>query len=189
MLLRHLSRQRFFCLGIASIRREPCLCFPAAGNEALIGKTLPLKFLEVNSADNKLVVSQRRAVVEGAMQTMAKGDVLLGTVAALKPYGAFVDINGMSGLLHVSQISHDRVESVPAVLAEGMPVKVMIVDRDHVNGRIALSTEPAHDVAQVLTASNASSTNDETKRMTSHSSSRRAHSGADESIGRLGVTW
>jgi len=59
-------------------------------DEDLIGQTLPLKFLEVNEEDNKLVVSNRRAVVEAQMEDLSRGDVIDGIVKALKPYGALL---------------------------------------------------------------------------------------------------
>jgi predicted RNA-binding protein with RPS1 domain len=62
-------------------------------------------------------------------------------VKALKPYGAFVEVGGMSGLLHISQISYDRIEDLEKVLQPGQQVKCMIIDHDKVNGRIALSTK------------------------------------------------
>lgn len=52
------------------------------------------------------------------------GDVVEGTVISVKPYGAFVDIGGASGLLHISQISHDRIANVEKVLSEGDRIKV-----------------------------------------------------------------
>lgn len=109
--------------------------------EDLIGQTLPLKFLEVNQDDNKLVVSNRRAVVEQQMSDLSRGDIVPGVIKALKPYGAFVDVGGMSGLLHISQISYDRIEDLEKVLQPGQQVKCMIIDHDKVNGRIALSTK------------------------------------------------
>jgi small subunit ribosomal protein S1 len=109
--------------------------------EDLIGQTLPLKFLEVNQEDNKLVVSNRRAVVEQQMADLSRGDIINGIVKALKPYGAFVEVGGMSGLLHISQISYDRIEDLEKVLQPGKAVKCMIIDHDKVNGRIALSTK------------------------------------------------
>jgi len=81
----------------------------------LIGVSLPLKFLEVNQEGNKLVVSNRRAVVDVSMATLSRGDVVSGTVKALKPYGAFVEVGGMSGLLHISQISYDRIDDLTKV--------------------------------------------------------------------------
>lgn len=107
----------------------------------LIGQTLPLKFLEVNQEGNKLVVSNRKAVVEQQMADLSRGDLVSGLVKALKPYGAFVEVGGMSGLLHISQISYDRIDDLEKVLQPGMQVKCMIIDHDKVNGRIALSTK------------------------------------------------
>jgi len=109
--------------------------------EDLIGQILPLKFLEVNQENNKLVVSNRKAVVETQMADLSRGDLVDGVVQALKPYGAFIEVGGMSGLLHISQISYDRIEDLEQVLQPGMPVKCMIIDHDKVNGRIALSTK------------------------------------------------
>jgi len=109
--------------------------------EDILGQKLPLKFLEVNQDDNKLVVSNRRAVVEKQMSDLSRGDIIPGIVKALKPYGAFVEVGGMSGLLHISQISYDRIEDLEKVLQPGQQVKCMIIDHDKVNGRIALSTK------------------------------------------------
>ncbi|GMH60226.1 hypothetical protein TrLO_g15900 [Triparma laevis f. longispina] len=113
----------------------------ALPDDDLIGVTLPLKFLEVNQEANKLVVSNRRAVVEKQMKDLSRGDVVEGIIKALKPYGAFVEVGGMSGLLHISQISYDRIDDLEAVFAPGTKVKCMIIDHDKVNGRIALSTK------------------------------------------------
>merc|ERR1712238_590273 len=110
-------------------------------DEDLIGQTLDLKFLEVNEEDNKLVVSNRRAVVEKQMSNLSRGDLVNGMVKALKPSGAFIEIGGMSGLLHISQISYDRIDDLEKVLQPGMELKCMIIDHDKLNGRIALSTK------------------------------------------------
>jgi len=107
----------------------------------LVGQKLQLKFLEVNQEANKLVVSNRKAVVEQQMADLSRGDLVSGIVKALKPYGAFVEVGGMSGLLHISQISYDRIDDLEKVLQPGMQVKCMIIDHDKVNGRIALSTK------------------------------------------------
>ena len=109
--------------------------------EDLVGQKIPLKFLEVNQEGNKLVVSNRKAVVEQQMADLSRGDLVSGLVKALKPYGAFVEVGGMSGLLHISQISYDRIDDLEKVLQPGMQVKCMIIDHDKVNGRIALSTK------------------------------------------------
>lgn len=109
--------------------------------EDTIGTRLALKFLEVNQEAGKLVVSNRKALVEQQMSDLSRGDIVQGMVKALKPYGAFVEVGGMSGLLHISQISYDRIDDLEKVLQPGMQVKCMIIDHDKVNGRIALSTK------------------------------------------------
>merc|ERR1712045_354974 len=82
-----------------------------------------------------------RAVVEQQMSDLSRGDIINGIVKALKPYGAFVEVGGMSGLLHISQIPYDRIDDLEKVLQPGQKVKCMIIDHDKVNGRIALSTK------------------------------------------------
>lgn len=113
----------------------------ALPTDDLIGQTLRVKFLELNQENNKIILSNRRAVVEDQMQELKRGDVLEGVVKAIKPYGAFVEVMGMSGLLHISQISYDRIEDISAVVQPNTMIKCMIIDHDKVNGRIALSTK------------------------------------------------
>merc|ERR1712176_1525893 len=113
----------------------------AGASDSMLGKKIPLKFLEVNQQANKLVVSNRRAVIEHSMASIKRGAVYDGTITAVKPYGAFVEIMGMSGLLHISQISYDRVENLEASLSTGMAIKCMVIDHDKAAGRIALSTK------------------------------------------------
>ncbi|KAJ8636247.1 hypothetical protein MRB53_010514 [Persea americana] len=69
------------------------------------------------------------------------GSVVTGTVQSLKPYGAFIDIGGINGLLHVSQISHDRVSDIGTVLQPGDTLKVMILSHDRERGRVSPSTK------------------------------------------------
>ena len=109
--------------------------------ESIIGSRLPLKFLEVNQEANKLVVSNRKAVVETHMKDLKRGDVVEGVVKACKNYGVFVDLMSMSGLLHISQISYDRIDNLEEVLQVGDKIKCMIIDYNASQGRIALSTK------------------------------------------------
>ena len=110
-------------------------------DDDLVGQTLPLKFLEVSQEENKLVVSNRRAVVETQTEDLSRGDVIEGVVKALKPYGAYVEMGGMSGLLHISQISMYHIANIERVLQPGQRVKCMIIDHNKVNGRTKLSTK------------------------------------------------
>lgn len=109
--------------------------------EALIGTELPLKFLEVDQTKNRLVVSHRRAIVERQMSRLSPGALVEGHVQVIKPYGVFVDIGGLSGLLHISQISHDHISDISAIFEEKSPVKCMVINQDKEKGRISLSTK------------------------------------------------
>jgi small subunit ribosomal protein S1 len=109
--------------------------------EDLMGQELPLKFLEVDEERNRLVLSHRRALVERQMNKLEIGEVVTGTVRGIKPYGAFIDIGGVSGLLHISEISHDHIETPHNVFSVGDELKVMIIDLDADRGRISLSTK------------------------------------------------
>jgi small subunit ribosomal protein S1 len=109
--------------------------------EELVADFLPLKFLEVDEERNRLVLSHRRALVERKMNRLEVGEVVLGTVRGIKPYGAFIDIGGVSGLLHISEISHEHIETPHTVLNVNDQIKVMIIDLDAERGRISLSTK------------------------------------------------
>jgi small subunit ribosomal protein S1 len=109
--------------------------------EELLGEDLPLKFLEVDEERNRLVLSHRRALVERKMNRLEVGEVVIGTVRGIKPYGAFIDIGGVSGLLHISEISHDHIDTPHTVFNVNDEVKVMIIDLDAERGRISLSTK------------------------------------------------
>lgn len=108
--------------------------------EEIIEMEIPLKFVEVDEEQSRLVLSHRKAVA-GSQGQLGIGSVVTGVVQSLKPYGAFVDIGGISGLLHVSQISHDRISDIETVLQPGDSLKVMILSHDRERGRVSLSTK------------------------------------------------
>jgi len=109
--------------------------------EDLVSEELQLKFLEVDEDRNRLVLSHRRALVERKMNRLEVGEVVIGSVRGIKPYGAFIDIGGVSGLLHISEISHDHIDTPHSVFNVNDEVKVMIIDLDAERGRISLSTK------------------------------------------------
>jgi small subunit ribosomal protein S1 len=109
--------------------------------EDLVNEILPLKFLEVDEERNRLVLSHRRALVERKMNRLEVGEVVIGNVRGIKPYGAFIDIGGVSGLLHISEISHDHIDTPSSVFKVNDELKVMIIDLDSDRGRISLSTK------------------------------------------------
>ena len=118
--------------------------------EDLVAQDLPLKFLEVDEERNRLVLSHRRALVERKMSGLKVGEVVIGSVRGIKPYGAFIDIGGVSGLLHISEISHDHIDTPGSVFDINDELKVMIIDLDAERGRISLSTKQLEPVAGAM---------------------------------------
>jgi len=124
---------------------------PMYSKDDMTGQVIPMKVIDVDETSQKLVLSNRR--VEGvseegaaAQQSMSPGDVVEGTVTAVKPYGAFVDMGGISGLLHISQMTAERITNINNVIAPGDKIKVMVLGLDKEKNRFALSTkklEPA----------------------------------------------
>jgi small subunit ribosomal protein S1 len=76
---------------------------------------LPLAVLRPQD-EERLVFSHRRASSDADMQNFRVGDVVTGVVTSVKVYGAFLDIGGAMGLLHISQITHERLTTVEQVL-------------------------------------------------------------------------
>lgn len=111
-------------------------------DESLVGTYLKVKFLDANEEEGKLVVSQRRALLEAQVTDLKRGSVVSGTVTGLRNYGVFLELEGgLAGLLHISQISVDRIESLENLFTIGQKCKVMILDHDKANNRVALSTK------------------------------------------------
>lgn len=109
--------------------------------ERLTGQTLSVVIIEADRERNKLVLSQREAARAALIGQLIPGNLMTGTVVSLKPYGAFVDLQGVTGLLHVKQISQKRTESLEAFLPVGTEVKVVIAELDEYKSRISLSTK------------------------------------------------
>lgn len=110
------------------------------------GKKMRFKITELDKEKGRLILSHR-AVVEQekaskkrqVIDNIKEGDVLTGKVQRLASFGAFVDLGGIDGLVHISQVAHEHVDDVSSVLAEGQEVKVKVLSVDNANERIALS--------------------------------------------------
>lgn len=125
------------CFGLKAFL--PGSHFSGVADSSLVGQSVTVKFLDVIEDEGKLVVSQRRAMTPFELK---RGEVISGTITGLRQYGAFLELEGgAAGLLHISQISYDRIESLEKVFTLGQKAKVMILDHDKVNGRVALSTK------------------------------------------------
>lgn len=118
-----------------------------------VGKTLTVRVINADEDDDKLVLSAKEILREKAEAERADkitnvevGLVTEGTVESLQKYGAFVDLgNGLSGLLHISQISNQRIKHPGVVLQEGQKVKVKIIAIK--DGKISLSMKALDDIA------------------------------------------
>ncbi|MCY6372549.1 bifunctional 4-hydroxy-3-methylbut-2-enyl diphosphate reductase/30S ribosomal protein S1 [Clostridium ganghwense] len=113
-----------------------------------IGKTLDITIIEykVQRKGTKIVASRRQLLTNEkkereckAWQSLEKGQTIDGEVKRLTNFGAFVDINGIDGLLHVSEISWGRIAKPEDVLTVGSKVKVYILDLDKENKKLSLS--------------------------------------------------
>jgi predicted RNA-binding protein with RPS1 domain len=101
-----------------------------------------VKCLDVIPEDGKLVVSQRLAHADTVPRLQA-GQLVPATVTYIRPYGVFLELEGgLSGLLHVSQVSSGRVEDLGALFRVGDPVRALVLQADGAAGRIALTTIP-----------------------------------------------
>ena len=110
------------------------------------GQTIRAKIIEINAADSRLILSRRDVLNEERSAALARifdelsvGDVIEGKVARMTNFGAFIDLGGVDGLVHVSEISHERVSQPSDVLSVGEDVKVKVLGLDPEKERISLS--------------------------------------------------
>ena len=110
------------------------------------GQTIRAKIIEINAADSRLILSRRDVLNEERSAALARvfnelsvGDVVEGKVARMTNFGAFIDLGGVDGLVHVSEISHERVSQPSDVLSVGEDVKVKVLGLDPEKERISLS--------------------------------------------------
>lgn len=110
------------------------------------GQTLAFKIIEIEPSENRLILSHK-AVVEAEkeskkeelLSSLHDGDVVEGKVARLTDFGAFIDLGGVDGLVHVSEIAHQHVAKPSDALTVGEDVQVKILSINPEEGRISLS--------------------------------------------------
>ena len=111
---------------------------------ALIGETLTLRIIEVTPERNRLILSERRAVDTKAakrriLESLEVGATVRGTVNNVVAFGAFVNVNGVDGLLHISELSWKRVNRPQEVIQAGQEIDVYVLDIDLAKERLGLS--------------------------------------------------
>ena len=114
--------------------------------EQMVGQNLPLKVIEVSRHRRRLIMSERAAQREWRAQQREKlfediqeGEVRQGVVSNLCDFGAFVDLGGADGLIHISELAWNRVKHPREVLKIGQEVEVLVLRADRERQRIALS--------------------------------------------------
>ncbi len=114
--------------------------------EGLVDQKIEVKVLEADPKKNKLILSQRQAVaeqrdqvVDNVLSSLEEGQVVSGNVVRITDFGAFVDINGIDGLLPISEISWQRIKHPSDVITLGDTIEVKIIKIDHELKRISLS--------------------------------------------------
>lgn len=118
-----------------------------------IGKTMKLKITEIDPNKNRLILSHKDLIEEEREEAFDKvasqlvvGDVIEGKVSRLTNFGAFIDVGGVDGLVHISEISYKHVDKPSDVLKAGQDVKIKVIGIDDDRHRISLSikqTEPS----------------------------------------------
>ncbi len=110
------------------------------------GKSLAFKIVELDKEKNRLILSHRIVIEEqkgkqkqNLIDSLEAGQVIEGTVQRITDFGAFVDIGGVDGLVHISQLSHQHVDKPSDVVQEGQSVQVKVLSVDRDNDRISLS--------------------------------------------------
>tara|TARA_Y100001968_G_scaffold175258_1_gene160625 strand:+ start:723 stop:2015 length:1293 start_codon:yes stop_codon:yes gene_type:complete len=111
-----------------------------ADHQSLVGKTLSITFLEVNPDTRKLVLSEKKAAIAKRFAELKIGQLIEGIIISIKPYGFFVDLGGVSALLHQSVITNGSLRSLTEVFNKGEHIKAIITDLDPQRGRIGLNT-------------------------------------------------
>lgn len=126
----------------------------------LIGTKLNVKVMEIDKEKNKVIFSERLALSDQSSELLAEtlkniktGDILSGVVTAVTSYGIFVNAEGLDGLVHVSEISWDKVENPGNFAKVGDKVKVKLIDMSEDGKRVAysmkqLSEDPWDEVSE-----------------------------------------
>jgi small subunit ribosomal protein S1 len=114
--------------------------------QPFVGRALRLKILEVNRKANRLILSEKVALYEERREkrdelfsSLQVGQRVRGTVRSIAPFGVFIDLGGIDGLVHKSELSWNKVNNPETAYAIGDEVEAEVIDINHERGRISLS--------------------------------------------------
>jgi ribosomal protein S1 len=114
----------------------------------LIGEGIKTRIIELDREKNRIILSEKRVTQEGdaeqreeTLRKTKEGDVLEGTVSGITPYGIFVNAQGLEGLVHLSELSWDKVEDVGSLYKVGDSIEVMVIGISDGGKRVAYSVK------------------------------------------------
>ena len=114
--------------------------------EQFVGQEFDAKIKEVDPAENRFILSRREVVEASAAAARAEvfgklnvGDIVTGKVARITSFGAFIDLGGVDGLVHLTELSHERNVSPKSVVTVGEEIQVKVLDLNEEEGRVSLS--------------------------------------------------
>ena len=114
--------------------------------ERFVGQEFDAKIKEVDAKENRFILSRREVVEAASAAARAEvfgklnvGDVVTGKVARITSFGAFIDLGGVDGLVHLTELSHERNVSPKSVVTVGEEIEVKILDLNEEEGRVSLS--------------------------------------------------
>ena len=123
---------------------------PVRNLDALMGKRLKFKVIKFNRKRNNIVLSrrilleeERKLLREGTLKSIQEGSIVEGTVKSLTDYGAFIDLGGMDGLLHITDIAWGRIGHASEKLSVGDRIKVKVLHFDREKGKVSLGLKQA----------------------------------------------
>lgn len=110
------------------------------------GRTLSVKVIELDEESNRVILSHKAIAQaeqtikkQNILETLKSGEVIEGTVQRITDFGVFVDLGGIDGLVHISQLAHEHVSKASDIVNVGDTIKVEVLAVDLDNGRISLS--------------------------------------------------
>lgn len=123
---------------------------PVSDLSDYVGEVMPLQILEIDRNRRKVVLSRKKALElekaqkkEGTLSELSEGQIIQGEVARLTNFGAFVNLGGVDGLVHISEMSWKRIKHPNEVVKVGDPVDVRVLSIDPKKERISLSLKQA----------------------------------------------
>jgi small subunit ribosomal protein S1 len=123
---------------------------PVRNLDALMGKRLKFKVIKFNRKRNNIVLSrrilleeERKLLRDGTLKSIQEGSIIEGTVKSLTDYGAFIDLGGMDGLLHITDIAWGRIGHASEKLSVGDRIKVKVLHFDREKEKVSLGLKQA----------------------------------------------